>query len=350
VTDSITLKDNDRPSRGSGQDDNDKSGVGATEKVIPACTKCGATRVAKSRPKNLDGLITRFLPRRPYRCLHCYHRFWQPEKFFADKRRTWSWTLLVVALLLLILLNRQVGDDYTGRSMDRSYNDPQFNTDLLLGNQSGVIADNGARKNTEQTRPPINPPKQIEKAPSQEEQREIIKNVDFSQPKAEPVIDQPVSAEELRRRLAEAKVKAETAARINQKKQVDLVEQLKVDDDEMRSLLKIDINFFIEQWRQAWQEGDSERYLNYYSGEFVPINGLTIEMWRELRRKRVTPSKNIKLSLSNFSVAFDQDNQRSVVTFDQFYQSGSFRDESRKQLTLTKEKEWKIISEREINR
>ncbi len=66
------------------------------------CPKCDALKIVKSRSKGFDGLFMRFIPRRPYRCLRCYYRFWAAEDFMSDRRRLWSWTIVVIAGALLI--------------------------------------------------------------------------------------------------------------------------------------------------------------------------------------------------------------------------------------------------------
>jgi len=68
------------------------------------CPKCDALKIVKSRSKGFDGLIMRFLPRRPYRCLHCYHRFWAVEDFMRDKRRLLSWSIVLIICGLLIFI------------------------------------------------------------------------------------------------------------------------------------------------------------------------------------------------------------------------------------------------------
>lgn len=68
------------------------------------CPKCDALKIVKSRSKGLDGLFMRFIPRRPYRCLRCYYRFWAAEAFMNDKRRLWSWTVVLVVSGLIIFI------------------------------------------------------------------------------------------------------------------------------------------------------------------------------------------------------------------------------------------------------
>jgi len=86
--------------------DNNLSSTKATNvsQTALACPKCNALKIVKSRSKGLDGLIMRFIPRRPYRCLRCYHRFWAVEDFFRDNRRLWSWSVVIITCGLLVFI------------------------------------------------------------------------------------------------------------------------------------------------------------------------------------------------------------------------------------------------------
>jgi len=86
--------------------DNKRSSVEGTNAAQTGlvCPKCDALKIVKSRSKGFDGLFMRFIPRRPYRCLHCYYRFWAAEAFMNDKRRLWSWSLIVIVGALLIFI------------------------------------------------------------------------------------------------------------------------------------------------------------------------------------------------------------------------------------------------------
>ncbi|MBX2846875.1 MAG: hypothetical protein KTR16_01035 [Acidiferrobacterales bacterium] len=134
-----------------------------------------------------------------------------------------------------------------------------------------------------------------------------------------------------------------------QEQSTELPKEIEVDPQELRSLLKVDINYMIEQWRQAWEAGDSETYLSFYSTQFIPSDKLSYEQWREQRKSMVVPSKKITLSLSNFDVMLDDLNKQSIVSFDQLYSASAYSDTSRKQLTLIKDEEWQIVAEKIID-
>jgi len=122
-----------------------------------------------------------------------------------------------------------------------------------------------------------------------------------------------------------------------------------IDPQEQVSLLKVDINYMIEQWQEAWQTGDTDRYLSFYSDQFSPSSGLTLAAWRQQRQERVSTDNPITLELSEFEVVLAEDNKKATVSFDQIYQSSDFQEQSRKELVLLKDEEWRIVAERELN-
>lgn len=160
----------------------------------------------------------------------------------------------------------------------------------------------------------------------------------------------PLSTSHSQQQLEQARAEAEYAKSVNQAKQARLAKTMINERAELESLLKVDIGYRLENWRLAWEQGDIERYLSFYAQEFQPAAQVSRQQWEQLRRSRVAPSKSIALQLSNFKVAFKQGYTQATVEFDQAYRSGSYRELSRKQLTLLKQQqEWKIVAETELN-
>ena len=323
------------------------------ERSALLCPKCGATKVAKSRAQGSDQLFMRFIPRRPYRCLRCYHRFWHREKFFADKRRLSSWIYVIAGLALILLLKTQ----FQGAPSEPSLQQAQFSQADDPPNIAPT-ASSGQRQANVFKRGPASP--QTDNAESQlqpavdltdDAKRDLIENLDFSKPQS---IDQrlpAVSSDELKRRLVEAKIKAQATEIASQQKLASLDSAVRVQPAEQLSLLKLDINHRIEQWRKAWEAGDGQQYLEFYAEKFIPGKSITRQLWRQQRLNRVVPGRNIQLTLSAFEVEFSNDNAQAKVTFDQLYQSNNFIENSRKELMLGKQgDQWLIVSERELAR
>ncbi|MEM7359021.1 MAG: hypothetical protein AAF431_07990 [Pseudomonadota bacterium] len=310
---------NDNP-----QNSNDGGGHGGgPSKPINQCTKCGADKIAKSRAKGLDSLVIRFLPRRPYRCLRCYHRFWSAEPFTADKRRIWSWIILVGVIALLVVArisNRSVGDIAIEPSIQ-----PQATTASEKAAAGAISPEN------------LQPSVQIADGAEGSATRQAPVNV-------------PMTKLELEQRLQVAKANSDNVTRLAEQKQTALAAHTRDTPAEMQALLRTEISYRVEQWRKAWQAGDAETYLENYSRDFVPANSIPYAVWRSQRQARVVPEKNIVLVLSEFKVEFADNDTRSTVTFNQRYVSNNFWEDTRKELVLRKQTEqWYIISEREID-
>ena len=62
------------------------------------CPNCRESKVAHSRTKSSDSFLMLLLPKRPYRCLLCYQRFWLSEGFFSHRGRTVVWLCLMLGL------------------------------------------------------------------------------------------------------------------------------------------------------------------------------------------------------------------------------------------------------------
>ena len=268
--------------------------------------------------------------------MHCYHRFWHRESFTADKRRVWSWALLVVAIALLLALNLQTSSRQT---LDGS--------DLLKTQSSSGEPPKQLPTKTGTPSPSAN---KGEANLSSLQKRDLLKNVDIHRSSAATL--PPLTESELKQQVAVAKQEERIVEKINQQQQAILSDQLRAQPAEIQSLLKTDISYRVEQWRLAWQSGNSERYLTFYDASYLPtINTdglqLSIEAWRQHRIARVIPERNIQLKLSNFQVEFAKDNTQALVSFDLEYQSNSYQDVSRKELTFTSRgDQWYIVAER----
>lgn len=285
----------------------------------------------------------RLLPQRPYRCLHCYHRFWHRESFFADRRRVWTWSIIVLVVMLLLIPR---GDS---SMVDTKVQLKQRQPDTTAGVPRTV----SSISNTEETASEEIKDSAAGKlaiVPDSASARELVQDLGFIAPDEQSKLADNLSDEELQREVERARNKAHSAARNSEQRRSRLQQELRNDPAERESLLKIDINFVIEQWRSAWERGDTARYLGYYSEKFVPGDGNSREAWRRQRTARIYPDRQIELKLSGFEVNFADNYQRSSVVFKQHYQSGGFAEDSRKELILElQDQEWKIVSERELD-
>jgi len=253
-----------------------------------SCVKCGAAKIAHSRAKGLDKLYMRFVPSSPYRCMRCYHRFWKSEGLFD--------------------------------SSPRVYSPAQARAHELSDEQSTL---------------------------SETSLKSLLPNQAVSD-----TPDDPLRAAARQAALEDQQLLASMQLPVSKTRSVDeptRTVSVKPDRTELESHARREISQLVERWRAAWAAGVSDVYLNYYSDEFVPANGMSLKRWQRQRQKRVTLAKKIELTLDKFDVSFDNDVNRSVIGFDQHYRSGTYSERSRKQLVLQKESQsWRIISEVEV--
>lgn len=317
----------------------------------------------------------RFLPKRPYRCLHCYHRFWKGEPFFASQSRVVSW-LGVIALLMGLgfLPNWNVDRPDKPEPFSDFGSAPnavpgQPPAELLASNWTAkpVYVDDPASLNAnldsdgnvdeEEVKadsfadPASNKPTgRLSSSQATADTKKLVElnSVDeVANPAA--LLEQLYTTQQLQQRLSLAKATAEQAEENNLQTRARLQQTIATEQDELQSLLKVDINFRIDQWRKAWEVGFVDDYLSFYSEQFTPASELEREQWVAQRKQRIRPSKKIDLVMDNFDVVFASDNTVSTVSFDQRYRSGRYVESSRKQLVLHKQQqEWKIMSETEV--
>jgi len=288
--------------------------------------------------------------------LRCYHRFWAPENFTADKRRKEAYAAVAIVLLVFLAVKILFGSE-NGQPNSPSQEKIGGSSDTNPGNAEGldtvavttstmteasaVAADGFNEENS-------SIPNRADEAVF-EEQRDAVLDSGFTQPQRQPQTELVLSKQELAQRLEAAKVRAERAKRISEQKQLAIANTVNSSDTEALSLLKVRLAQRIEQWRKAWQSGDGDAYLSFYSSEFQPAQGTSQQQWRAERRSRVVPDKNIVLEFSQFDVEFSDDNTRSVTEFNQRYVSNNYLEESRKELVLQMEnRQWFIVSERNL--
>ena len=102
----------------------------------------------------------------------------------------------------------------------------------------------------------------------------------------------------------------------------------------------------IDGWALAWTEQRVEEYLDFYSREFTPMNGLSQKGWEVMRRGRLTGPGFISISYKDLEVE-EEGLGRASARFVQLYDSSILQDSCVKVLSLLWEDgEWKIAEER----
>jgi Flp pilus assembly protein TadG len=300
------------------------------------CPKCGVNSIAYSRLQKFDPLKRRFIAKRPHRCMQCYHRFWVSEKMFANPDRVLT---LAIVCVLLVLLMFKVFDVFSApeQVIRVSVVAPELNQSIAEDGSSPQ-SDASARVASSINMPQDQAQKNALASARAESNRELMQ-----------AREESLTPDQLSRRLLLAKQQAEAATQLSQARVEQLKKVLLSADNEIESLVKIEVRYTLERWRNAWAKGDLTAYLLSYSSDFKPADDTTFEQWQSIRKSRVTPKKNIMLELNSFDLVLLEQRSLAVIEFDQRYQAGSFVDNSRKRLRLVKEQgSWKIIAEVEL--
>lgn len=300
------------------------------------CTKCGAEKVAHSRRQRFDDLKMRFMAKRPYRCLHCYHRFWVAEKITDNGKRVW--TLVIIALLSTLLLLK-ISGVFNASKPDEiiSIVVPEFNPSVTPDETSPSLASL------------INMPQTYGDSDAATNAPTPVTEV-IASPSIASQAEESSTPEQKARRLLLAKQESEVAEKMSQARVEQLEQVLSPVEDELESLVKIEVGYVVERWRDAWSKGDIDTYLLSYSADFRPANDLAFDAWVASRKYRVKPEKNINVELNDFDITMLEEMGSGVIEFNQRYQSGDYVESSRKRLELVKEQgSWKIVSEVELN-
>ena len=136
---------------------------------------------------------------------------------------------------------------------------------------------------------------------------------------------------------------ADTA--IKEEKPVSLTEKATIDAPKQLDRVKA-VTDAITQWTNSWSSKDVNGYIESYAPEFKPSKGLSRNAWEKGRKKRLSSPTFIKITLSNISINFRGENL-AKVSFEQEYQSDTYRDKVNKEITLKMiDNEWLITRER----
>jgi len=108
------------------------------------------------------------------------------------------------------------------------------------------------------------------------------------------------------------------------------------------------VSDYMDAWRQAWESGDTGKYLSYYSKDFTNNEGMKFEAFKR-HKERVNRSKKfIRVSVDKMAIVLppEREQQFAVVRFVQKYRSSNFANDSRKILYLKKgQTGWAIFGE-----
>lgn len=104
----------------------------------------------------------------------------------------------------------------------------------------------------------------------------------------------------------------------------------------------------VADWRQRWEQVDTEGYLNYYASQFVSNDGMDKQAFSDYKRHVNANKSNIDVQLDDISIfRYPSEQQMALITFTQTYSSNNFQAVSRKQQFWKKDPEagWQILHE-----
>jgi len=88
---------------------------------------------------------------------------------------------------------------------------------------------------------------------------------------------------------------------------------------------------FVEQWREAWEQGDLSSYLGYYHPQFKGL-GMGLRGWKQYKRQLFSRTTERVIELND--VKAEMNDSTAVVISKQVYRSDTHQDSGLKTLRL----------------
>ncbi len=105
----------------------------------------------------------------------------------------------------------------------------------------------------------------------------------------------------------------------------------------------LEIQAFLDTWKESWEAKDLDRFMNCYSKTFR-AQGKGWEQWRQNKKTLYARYQRIQVTLRD--VKIEPQSNQAVVSFRQIYRSDGLESAGQKNLTLRQEEAaWKIIRE-----
>lgn len=129
---------------------------------------------------------------------------------------------------------------------------------------------------------------------------------------------------------------------------ITIVEKIEQVDRSTHDVLQKEVQLFIDSWKNAWENLQIEKYLGYYSKDFLNSQKMNWDTYKQIKKNVNKNKKFIRITIEKpFLLLYPkQAGNLAVVRFIQKYSSDNFSDESIKVLYMQKYgSEWKIIGE-----
>jgi murein L,D-transpeptidase YafK len=109
-----------------------------------------------------------------------------------------------------------------------------------------------------------------------------------------------------------------------------------------------EIRNFMDSWRQAWESGDTGKYLRYFSKDFINSDGMDFAAFSRHKERVNSGKKFIRVQVEQMAIVFPQERsgEMATVRFVQKYRSNNFESQSKKLFYLKKgQAGWTIFGE-----
>jgi murein L,D-transpeptidase YafK len=129
---------------------------------------------------------------------------------------------------------------------------------------------------------------------------------------------------------------------------VSIVDKVAFVDEGNRKESIQGVRNFMDDWRQAWESGDTAKYLRHYSKDFINNDGMDFAAFRRHKERVNRGKKFIRVKVEQMAIVFPQEREAETATvrFVQKYSSNNFESHSKKLFYLKKGQEgWTIFGE-----
>jgi murein L,D-transpeptidase YafK len=127
-----------------------------------------------------------------------------------------------------------------------------------------------------------------------------------------------------------------------------VVNRLQLTKVEHQRHLSEELNTFMKSWGRAWESANTNKFMSYYSHDFINGDGMNYQAFKRQKEKVNSGKKFIRVKIENPAILLPQEKggQIAIVRFMQRYRSNNFESSSKKLFYLKKgHAGWQIIGE-----
>ncbi|MGD0916049.1 MAG: L,D-transpeptidase family protein [Thermodesulfobacteriota bacterium] len=127
-----------------------------------------------------------------------------------------------------------------------------------------------------------------------------------------------------------------------------IVDTIKSQPQEDQRRFFQNLSSFLNDWEMAWESRDTDKYLSFYSKDFVSSDGKNYQRFKDYKHRVNHFKRFIQLQIEKKAFLLSQKDggQIAILRINQDYHSDNFKSYSRKILYLREEQgKWKIIGE-----